>query len=1334
MKKVFIIISTAFCCVIGMCCAYSQSYFFDVQTLNTEHGLPLNNIFQIKQDHKGYIWTSTLGNISRYDGDKFKTYTYSDLNIAQNGAIYLALDKRNYLWYCEMNIETQQYSGAIDTEKDSIYSMNVISGGLIDADSVVYISNSRTNPDKVLISCRNGKIYSYEDDFELIYQHPYKLNKYHFLTIAAGFDNDYLVFENDKASTKQIWNIKDKKIQYEYNIDNAKQLQSWVMGMRADSILELFSFKEGYNYYQIKNDTLLPFSTTYDKERKGGRILQLHEDYTIYAAKNQLIIRDKAGNILLRDSTKLGALQGQKSIMTDRQNILWIATVEGLVRILAHKNPFEIINKSTVYKGNSIRGIYEDEDYLWWSGYNENLRRNRHTGEISTYSFDKGGQPKNFFKDDEGHLWCGNMEQWFHQYIPEKDTFKTYKTPFWSAYPFQNTITKNFWVGTGSGWYAFDKTSGQLEPFPLPIDKKNVYVRQFLQNEDGIWIATAAGIFLMDNHKETLLKHYTKADGFSSDNINHIHKDAEGIYWIATKGAGLMRWDRKVNSFKAFTKENVLKNNNIYAVYEDEFERLWLPSDEGLMCFDKTTYETQVFLEKDGIAHKEFNTFAHFKTADDSLIFGGIEGITKFHPKDINTKKTYEVPIYVNKLSILENSDEYFTDKTDEYLSHQAINFSPKDKILTLDMSLLDYRNTDDRQYAYRLDNQQWSYTRDNKITIINPSYGHYTLSVKGKTASGEWSEVIEIPLHVKAPFYRQIWFFIVAGLLAVGLIFLFVRQRIKRLEKDRTRLEEEVKKRTVQIERDKETIEKQAAELRKLDETKSRFFSNITHEFRTPLTLVTGPAEQLLADHPPENMRRPLRGILKNARSLLGLINQLLDIAKIESAQMRVEISHGDIVEYTKSLVYQFEPLAAVKHIELDFKPESKAWETNFDKDKWAKIVTNLVSNAVKFTHENGNVCIKLNNIQKNKKDTIQLIVKDKGQGISPEYLPKIFDRFYRSSDHSHTIGGTGIGLALVKELITLQHGKISVKSTLGEGSEFTVMLPVAHDSELSQTSLTPPKLIEVDLANYGQNATAIATEVSENNKNKLHLLIIEDNAEMRSFIRSCIDKNTYIISEAADGEEGIQKALDIVPDLIISDVMMPKVDGFGLVQAIRNSLATSHIPLILLTAKASLESRMEGFGRGADAFMSKPFSPTELTLRVRKLIEIRMMLQSRYQNSSASSVLKGFQKEDKFISELKTYIIENIDEPNLTGESISSHFGMSRMQLHRKLKALIQHTPAEYVRSIRLENAMQLLQAKDLNISEIAYQTGFSSPSHFSRAFKNVYGKTPSEFSKSQ
>jgi len=354
-------------------------------------------------------------------------------------------------------------------------------------------------------------------------------------------------------------------------------------------------------------------------------------------------------------------------------------------------------------------------------------------------------------------------------------------------------------------------------------------------------VATGNGLFLIDGQTEKIIKHYTTIDGLSSNNLSYIYEDAEGIYWIGTKDSGLIRWDRKNNKFKQFSKDDYLANNNIYAIYEDELNRLWLPSDEGLMSFNKTSYDIRVFLEKDGIAENEFNTYAHFQAEDGTLIFGGVEGITKFHPKNIGLiNNDFKIPLYINQVRILNGDDNEFKDETSAYLSTKTINFNAQDRILELQPSLLDYKNKGSKQYAYRLNDQQWTYTNSNTISIMNPSDGNYMLAVKAKTASGEWSELLDIPFVVNAPFYRQLWFRVIVVLLVAALAFLFYRWRVQRLERIRIRLEEEVKRRTEQIELDKEIIEKQAIELRQLDQAKSRFFSNITHEFRTPLTLVT--------------------------------------------------------------------------------------------------------------------------------------------------------------------------------------------------------------------------------------------------------------------------------------------------------------------------------------------------------------------------------------------------------------------------------------------------------------------------------------------------------------
>ncbi|MCO6492123.1 MAG: response regulator, partial [Phaeodactylibacter sp.] len=585
--------------------------------------------------------------------------------------------------------------------------------------------------------------------------------------------------------------------------------------------------------------------------------------------------------------------------------------------------------------------------------------------------------------------------------------------------------------------------------------------------------------------------------------------------------------------------------------------------------------------------------------------------------------------------------------------------------------------------------------------------------------------EILSVPVYVRKPFYLRWPFLVLLSAFIIATAIGAVRWRVAKLKKDQARLETEVQKRTL-------TIRQQAEELKALDKAKTRFFSNITHEFRTPLTLIIGPLEQVISEQPPPTIfRRRLNGVLKNARHLLNLINQMLDLSKIESGRMHIEAARGDLVAYTRELTKRFEPLAAKKELRLSFVACRDNWETQFDQDKWDKIVYNLLSNAIKFTPPGNAVQLSLSSERQNGAEFIRLDVKDTGTGIEKEQLEQIFDRFYQAdSSSTRAQGGTGIGLALVKELVEMQGGQIRVASEPGNGASFELLLPVLPaDQAKPLVEYSPAEASLPTLALPVETPAGTVGTAPADGQGKLELLIIEDNEEIREYIRYCLDASKYNVTEAGDGEEGLEKARALIPDLIISDVMMPKKNGFEVVKTIRSHIGTSHIPLILLTARASLESRLEGLRRGADAYLTKPFSPQELALRIEKLIEIRRLLQQRYQDGLPPSSDDAYRQEDEFIVNLREYILERIDEADLSGDRIGRHFGMSRTHLHRKLKALTDQPITDFVRSIRLQKALELIREDKLNVSEISYQTGFSSLSHFSRSFKKAYGKAPSE-----
>jgi len=495
----------------------------------------------------------------------------------------------------------------------------------------------------------------------------------------------------------------------------------------------------------------------------------------------------------------------------------------------------------------------------------------------------------------------------------------------------------------------------------------------------------------MDAQTETILEHYTTDKGLPYHNFMHLHEDKNGLFWLATKGGGLIRWNPTQQVFQQFTKAQGLSNTVLYAVYEDAYENLWLPSNYGLMKFNKATFSIRAYLPKNGLPHEEFNTFAHAQAADGTLYFGGLGGAIGFHPKNIQAEiTTHVLPLYVTTVSVLDNGVNEFRDITKSYLTNHAIELAPDYQTLSLSLSFLNFQSTKEIQYAYQIEGyqNQWTITTDNTISIFKLPYGDYQVKIKAKALSGTWTEeIVSFPLTVRTPFYLQTWFLTATFCLFIlGLLGLIKRREIK-LQKDKERLKEEVKKRTA-------IIETQTEELKQLDKAKTRFFDNITHEFRTPLTLIIGPLQQMMKDPTKEYQPKRLGSVIKNAQHILHLINQLLDISKLESRKMKLEITHGNIIEYTQQLVGRFEEMAKQKQQRLVFHAKPAAWKTHFDKDKWNKIIYNILTNAIKFTPENGVIQVSLSKLMKEEMEWVHLKIKDSGIGIPQKKLSSSSNR----------------------------------------------------------------------------------------------------------------------------------------------------------------------------------------------------------------------------------------------------------------------------------------------------------------------------------------------------
>lgn len=1315
--RVFVIV---FVCLYAFAQASAQGDIYTLQEVNVKDGLPNSNNYSILQDSNSFIWISSSGSLMRYDGYHFKSYDASFFNINERSTLSIALDNDNLIWFCERlaSLKNPQ-SGVFNPVTEKIIDFKEFSNGLFQSQDVISLNASLYEEGVIYITTVHGIVYKYDGSFNEIYNFGDE-RVFRVVSESDSMGNYWIVHNNT-----QILKIdKEQQVVESYTIGSQYLILNKIIATNPVVVLEGLDVKLDKEYWQVKKGVLAPYQKSI--KRDDFQVLKI-TDTDAYYFQNDTVYKE----VFKTSSTEqrmepVAAIPDLKYNYSfrDRQGITWLTSSNGIYKIIEQQNLFRVLQND-----NSIRAIYKNNDELWIGGYIRNVSHHLVNEQERELNF-KNIVLTSIIKDADKNLWIGTNTKTIFKKENYGNRIVSYNGENAEALQivFQNPETGKIWVGKSRG-VSFINKYDKLTSFNGSKELNDALVRQFFYTDQGIWIVTNKGLFLMDASSEKITKHYSKYNGLPVENINHLYKDSQNILWLASRTDGLVRWDVEANSYKVFNSQQGLSNNTIYAVYEDDHNYLWLPSNYGLMRFNKETYNIQTYTDKDGIANNEFNTLAHFKDNKGRVYYGGITGITSFHPRDFMSKTVTENPIYVSNVSVLTKNAQDFKSIDLSSISTDPIALNYDDQTLKFEVNLLDYKSIENQQYAYKIEgyHNQWIYTDDYKISIFNFPYGEHIIRIKAKGSTDSWTnDELQFSIAVDKPFYLKWYYIVLAVMIIIGLIYLYLKRRIIKLNRARLELEFEVQLRTQQIENDREIIKAQAEDLKALDVAKGRFFANLTHEFRTPLTLIIGPLEQIVNDPPPPAiLKRRASGILNNAKHILGLINQLLDLAKLESKQMPIDLINADVILHTSMLLERFQPLILQHRQVFSFQHNLKEWIVNFDIDKWDKIIYNLVSNAIKFTPQGGQIDVVLNSVTNEGENFIELQVKDSGVGIEAKNIGSIFNRFYQVDlSSTRANDGTGIGLSLVKELVDLQEGNISVTSKINNGTTFKIILPLHEDAVVSShiSNLQNQYLLPIP---YQKE-----TVVDDKDKNvvRLDILLVEDNQEISDYIAQCLGSQYYSFITASNGEEGLQKALSLIPDLIISDVMMPLKSGFELVEDLRNHISTSHIPIILLTAKTTLDNKLQGLKRGADAYLTKPFSPRELDIRVRNLIENRKRLQERYTDKEVS-IEGSFEKEDKFILQLQEFIKANLSQSDLNGDLIGLHFGLSRIHLYRKLKALTNVSISEFVKDLRLEKGMELVRQKQLNVSEIAYEIGFTSPSHFSRSFKDKYGKSPSQ-----
>ena len=938
------------------------------------------------------------------------------------------------------------------------------------------------------------------------------------------------------------------------------------------------------------------------------------------------------------------------------------------------------------------------------------------------------------YEDRSGLIWIGTDDGGLNMYNPETGKFTVYlhsstdssTISHNSVNPILEDSSGNLWVGTyGGGLNKLDRATGKFTHFKPILDDST---------------------------------------SISSDMITALAEYPAGTLWVGTFGGGLNRFRPEEGTFKRYTTANGLADDVVAGILVDKLGRLWISTNNrGISRFDPVSESFRNYDEQDGLQSNTFHIGSYMKSDSGEMFFGGDNGFNSFFPEYIVDDPTPPHVVFtdfvVDGRSQAPHPDSSLT-RAITYADSVVI--KPEQREFSFKFVALHYKNPEKNEYSYTLEGyDDWWRTNgvDNEsITFSNLPPDTYRLKVIASNSDGVWLEeehAASLTVVVQ-PHWYETWLARIAYILLGGLgVFGLVRWRVKAVEKENERLEQTVQERTaeladkndqletqrdvleeqnVQLEDQKDQLENQAKQLMEMDRVKSNFFANISHEFRTPLTLIMGPAKDALeGKHGPlaETLRQHLNLMARSAESLEDLIDQLLNLSRLEAGQLHLHVRCYDIVAAIQDIVTLFTARAESRQITLHVDAAEEELLLYVDREKLERILNNLLSNAFKFTPPGGTIKVAAYSVQADDAQWVEFSVSDNGEGIAPDVLPRIFDRF-RQGDASSTRvhGGTGIGLALTKELVELHGGSIEVESKVHKGTTFTVRIPTGRD-HLPDDAILPgphdPALVHtpgsrtmLDYSDFDMTVAATAPDDAP------RILVVEDHPDVRTYVRDFLSTR-YRVAEAADGEEGLAQARSIKPDLIVSDVMMPRMNGFDFCNAVKADPELEHIPVVLLTARASDESRQEGLVNKADAFLTKPFKGAELMVWVENLIDIRRTLIEKVRLGPEEKIVDSEAKQ--FLDNVNALIEARMAEVKV--EDLAYEIGLSTKQFSRKIKEYTGLSGGQaYLRMMQLQRAASLLEQQAARVSEIANQVGFTDAAYFTRIFKQAYGVSPRDY----
>ncbi|WP_080056534.1 hybrid sensor histidine kinase/response regulator transcription factor [Spirosoma aerolatum] len=1351
------------------------------QALTISDGLSQGMIYDLKQAGNGFIWLATKDGLNRYDGHNFSVYThdpYNPYSLSDNSCSALLVDSRGRLWVGTLN----QGLNLFDDRSQRFYHIDIRDTNLPGAGNHEVRLLAEDPDGNIWVNTDQDKLFRISLPDHLKTGFPTSANftaqaRFSSITLAGMAtiaSAHHIQFRPDGTATvgttygmcsfnwRQLRDMRpvnrpaNLTVREWYTDDDAAQGNYWFSTQR----------NQVHGWLRGTHKVIgLPRQTT-------GALVEFLDSTTVAVATLQYLWLMKPDQLFGLDSlTARNAFtvmspdaMGLTAFMRDRTGSIWFGTMGYGVRVF---NPN--VNQFTSFlPKTSVTYLHQDRaGHLYVRYFQQYAQLDKASNRLVpflTKTNDESEPHQNYLMQSRsGFLWISNIDynKKIHQllkYTSNGQLLNVYRLPSQTAFgTYLNQTVEDqagkLWIGAINGkLLQFDPEKESFIVFSykhlLPQSGAEIEVGALYFDRAGtLWIGTTRGLVRADHPQGqpsfTIYKNdVTDRHSLSHDVVSSMVDDPNQpnrYLWVSTKGGGLERLDKRLGQFRHFTEAQGLPNKVVYGILTDEFRNLWMSTNRGLAQFNPQTFTFRTYSKADGLQDDEFNTGSYFKTAAGELLFGGVNGLTAFRAKDV-VRKTLAPP-QTHLVSLKINNEPITVGGADGILSQSIENTSRIDlaydqNLITLEFAVMNFANPAHNQYRYRLVgiDDGWVEAGTNRFAnYAQLPYGRYTLQMMGSADGETWSQPVTLHIRIHPPFYRTWWAYLIYAL-AVG----FAGWQLYRFQKQRWLLQQQV------------SLEKQeASRLAELDALKTNFFANISHEFRTPLTLILGPIEQMAQEYAHDS-RFPM--LQRNANRLLSLINQLLDLSKLEAGQLRAEPEPGDMAAFFRMLASSFSSLAESRRITFTFSQnESERW-VSFDRDKVEKIMTNLLANAFKFTPAGHTVSLTVQ-YPDQVNNPVVISVSDTGIGIATERLPHIFERFYQGATFTRSAEGknvrpyegTGIGLALVHELVKILGGSISVISTEGEGTTFAVTLPLADSGDSTVRWVTgldsgvAPFVVTDGNHALERPKEAEATLATAENI----LLIIDDNADIRAYIRSIFAAD-YQILEAEDGQEGLQKATASLPDMIICDLMMPRLDGFGFCRALKKQEATSHIPVVMLTARATVEDRIEGFELGADDYLTKPFNREEIRARVKNLVQQRQRLYQWFSAkrtgldtlplASREPVPALLVSEQQFIDRLTQVVNQYIDEPALSVEMLAGAVNMSRSQLHRKLKAVLDTSPTNFIRKVRLIKAASLLVEGNQSITMVAYAVGFDNLSYFAKVFQEEYGMLPSHYRRTE